>query len=82
MFTADMRQVDPGWRWNSDPVPATKPPYKGIDVGEHNKYPDTLRRLDVLHHVEKLLDSYIRLILMSHNFRTHVDKRISNKNEY
>ena len=37
IITADMRQVDPGWRWNSDPVPATKPPYKGIDVGERGR---------------------------------------------
>jgi hypothetical protein len=32
--TASLRQTQPDWRWNGDPIPDTKPPYRGIYVGE------------------------------------------------
>jgi len=28
--TAEMRQTQPDWRWNGDPIPDTKPPYRGL----------------------------------------------------
>jgi hypothetical protein len=30
----DMRQTDPGWDWDGDPIPDLKPPYSGIFAGE------------------------------------------------
>ena len=30
----DMRQTDPGWTWDGDPIPDVKPPYSGIYAGE------------------------------------------------
>jgi hypothetical protein len=30
----DMRQTDPGWNWDGDPIPDVKPPYSGIYAGE------------------------------------------------
>lgn len=35
--TANMRQTQPDWRWNGDPIPETKPPYKGILIGERGR---------------------------------------------
>jgi hypothetical protein len=37
IVTADLRQVDPSWQWNSDPIPGTKPPYTGIYIGERGR---------------------------------------------
>jgi len=33
IMTANMRQTQPNWRWNGDPMPDTKPPYRGLYVG-------------------------------------------------
>lgn len=30
----DMRQTDPGWDWEGDPIPDIKPPFSGIYAGE------------------------------------------------
>jgi hypothetical protein len=35
--TANMRQTQPDWRWNGDPIPDTKPPYRGIYIGERGR---------------------------------------------
>jgi hypothetical protein len=35
--TAYMRQTQPDWRWNGDPIPDTKPPYRAIYVGERGR---------------------------------------------
>jgi hypothetical protein len=35
--TANMRQTQPDWRWNGDPIPDTKPPYRGMYVGERGR---------------------------------------------
>jgi len=32
--TRDMKQTDPGWRWDGDPIPDMKPPYTSIYAGE------------------------------------------------
>ncbi len=37
IITADLRQVDPSWRWNADPIPDTKPPYTRIYVGARGR---------------------------------------------
>lgn len=35
--TANMRQTEPGWRWNGPPIPDTKPPYRGLFVGARGR---------------------------------------------
>ncbi|MGD8700181.1 MAG: hypothetical protein PVJ43_12875 [Gemmatimonadales bacterium] len=37
IVTAIMRQAKPDWRWNSDPIPDTKPPYRGLYVGARGR---------------------------------------------
>ncbi len=37
IITAELRQVDPSWRWNGDPIPDNKPPYTRIYVGERGR---------------------------------------------
>jgi hypothetical protein len=37
IMTANMRQTEPGWRWNGEPIPATKPPWAGFYVGERGR---------------------------------------------
>lgn len=37
IITADLRQVDPSWRWNADPIPDAKPPYTRIYIGERGR---------------------------------------------
>ncbi len=37
IITADLRQLDPSWQWNADPIPSTKPPYTRIYVGERGR---------------------------------------------
>ena len=32
--TRDMRQTEPGWRWDGDPIPDHKPPYRDFYAGE------------------------------------------------
>lgn len=32
--TRNMRQTEPGWRWDGDPIPDTKPPFTNIYAGE------------------------------------------------
>ena len=32
--TRDMRQTEPGWRWDGDPIPDHKPPYRSFYAGE------------------------------------------------
>jgi hypothetical protein len=32
--TRDMRQTEPGWTWDGDPIPATKPPFSNLFAGE------------------------------------------------
>jgi len=33
IMTANMRQTEPGWRWNGPPIPDSKPPYTGFYIG-------------------------------------------------
>lgn len=35
--TANMRRTEPGWRWNGEPIPATKPPWANFYVGERGR---------------------------------------------
>jgi hypothetical protein len=35
--TANLRQTQPDWRWNGDPIPDTKPPYRRIYIGERGR---------------------------------------------
>ncbi|NNG15645.1 MAG: hypothetical protein HKM89_04125 [Gemmatimonadales bacterium] len=35
--TANMRQTQPDWRWNGDPIPDNKPPYRGMYVGARGR---------------------------------------------
>ncbi len=37
IMTASMRQTQPDWRWNGDPIPDTKPPYRGLYVGQDGR---------------------------------------------
>ncbi len=37
IITANFRQLDPGWRWNGDPIPDNKPPYQRLFVGEDGR---------------------------------------------
>ncbi len=37
IVTAIMRQAKPDWRWNSDPIPDAKPPYRGLYVGARGR---------------------------------------------
>jgi hypothetical protein len=37
IITANLRQVDPGWRWSGDPIPDSKPPYQRLFVGEDGR---------------------------------------------
>jgi len=37
IVTADLRQVDPAWRWNADPIPEAKPPYNRIYIGQYGR---------------------------------------------
>ena len=37
IMTATMRQVDPGWRWNGQPIPDTKPPFSRFFVAEDGR---------------------------------------------
>lgn len=32
--TRNMRMTEPGWRWDGDPIPDHKPPYRGFYAGE------------------------------------------------
>lgn len=36
-ITANMRNMVPNWRWNGPPIPDTKPPYRGVAVGEDGR---------------------------------------------
>jgi hypothetical protein len=37
IITANMRQLDPGWRWNGPPIPETKPPFQRFFIGEDGR---------------------------------------------
>lgn len=37
IMTANMRQTQPNWRWNGDPIPDTKPPYRSLYVGARGR---------------------------------------------
>ena len=37
IITADLRQVDPAWHWNADPIPDSKPPYTRIYTGDRGR---------------------------------------------
>ncbi|MGD2215351.1 MAG: hypothetical protein PVJ64_01290 [Gemmatimonadales bacterium] len=37
IITANLRQVDPGWRWSGDPIPEGKPPYQRLFVAEDGR---------------------------------------------
>ncbi len=37
IMTAYMRQTQPDWRWNGDPIPETKPPYRGLWIGARGR---------------------------------------------
>jgi hypothetical protein len=36
-WTAFLRDFEPGWRWNSDPIPDTKPPFSDIFVAREGR---------------------------------------------
>jgi hypothetical protein len=37
IMIANMRQTEPGWRWNGPPIPDAKPPYTGFYVGAQGR---------------------------------------------
>lgn len=35
--TANFRRADPDWKWNGPAIPATKPPFTGIQIGKDGR---------------------------------------------
>lgn len=35
--TANLRRTQANWRWNGDPIPESKPPFRGLYVGERGR---------------------------------------------